>query len=78
MAISKATAEVISKIHIVLNLIKDFTVGYSTKSANEGYFILTKDNKVFKVHIEELGDVKDNNPIAAISEELKTLDMYVD
>lgn len=45
---------VISKIYNILNLCKDFEAGYSTKTVNEGYFLIRHEGKAYAVKIAEM------------------------
>lgn len=59
--------ELIFKIHIILNLIKDFTAGYSTKSCDQ--MMIDYKGKRYMATFEELCDVNDE-------EMIKTMDKY--
>lgn len=59
--------ELIYNIHMVLNLIKDFVVGYSTMSCDQ--MMIDYKGKRYMVTFEELCDVEDE-------EMIKTMDKY--
>ena len=46
--------ELIIKLHEVLNMIKDFTSGYSTKNAGKGYMLIQHKDKRYAVRIVEI------------------------
>lgn len=59
--------ELIHNVHMVLNLIKDFVVGYSTMSYDQ--IMIDYKGKRYMVTFEELCDVEDE-------EMIKTMDKY--
>ncbi len=46
--------EIVARLHEVLNMIKDFTAGYSTKNAGEGYMLIQHKGKRYAVKITEI------------------------
>lgn len=51
---------VIQKIHEVLNLIKDFQTGYSSKNASDGYMMITYKDKRYAVKLVEIENPSEN------------------
>lgn len=52
--------ELIAKLHEVLNMIKDFRAGYSTKNAGDGYMMVEYKGKRYAVKIEEIKNPSEN------------------
>lgn len=50
------TYELIYKLHLILNALKGMAAGHSSHNRNE--MIVEKDNKVYKLSLEELGEGK--------------------
>lgn len=46
--------ELITKVHQILNLSKDFEVGYSTKNIDEGYMLIEYKGKRYAVKAVEI------------------------
>ena len=63
--------ELVFKIHQVLNLIKDFECGYSSKSAHEGKMIIQYMDKRFVVKMEQL-----DNPNEDFFKDIDRLEYY--
>ena len=59
--------ELIAKIHMILNLVKDFVAGYSTRSCDQ--MMIDYKGKRYMVTFEELCDSEDE-------EMIKTMDKY--
>lgn len=51
---------VIQKIHEVLNLIKDFQTGYSSKNVSDGYMMITYKDKRYAVKLVEIENPSEN------------------
>lgn len=64
--------ELISKLHEVLNLIKDFTVGYSTKNASDGYMLIEYKGKRYAVKIEEI-----KHPNQDVIKDIESLQYFI-
>lgn len=52
--------ELIGKLHEVLNLIKDFTAGYSTRNMDKGLMIIQYKGKRYAVRISEIKNPSEN------------------
>lgn len=52
--------ELITKIHQVLSLVKDFRVGYSTKSIDDGYMLIEYKGKRYAVKVAEISNPSEN------------------
>ena len=52
--------EIVARLHEVLNMIKDFTTGYSTKNAGEGYMLIQHKGKRYAVKITEIKHPSEN------------------
>ena len=46
--------EIVAKLHEVLNMIKDFSAGYSTKNSGDGYMLIQHKGKRYAVKITEI------------------------
>ncbi len=46
--------EIVVRLHEILNMIKDFTAGYSTKNAGDGYMLIQHKGKRYAVKITEI------------------------
>lgn len=46
--------KIIQTLHQVLKLMKDFTAGYSTKNAGDGYMLIQHKGKRYAVKITEI------------------------
>jgi hypothetical protein len=64
--------ELIAKIHQVLNLVKDFKVGYSTKSIDDGYMLIEYKGKRYAVKAVEI-----TNPSEDIVKDVERTQYYV-
>lgn len=53
--------ELIIKLHEVLNLIKDFTVGYGNNSLRDGRMLIVYKGKRYAVRIVEFENPSDND-----------------
>lgn len=53
-------AELICKMHAVLNIIKDFEVGYSTRNIDNGYMLIEYKGKRYAVRAVEITDPAKN------------------
>ena len=61
--------EVITKIHEVLNNVKGFEAGYSTKNMDDGYMMIIYNGKPYAVKIKEVEDSK--NDLVTITSNLQ-------
>lgn len=52
--------EIIARLHAVLNMIKDFSAGYSTKNAGDGYMLIQRKGKRYAVKITEIENPSEN------------------
>ena len=52
---------VIQKIHEVLNLIKDFQTGYSSKTVSDGYMLISYKDKRYAVKLVEIENPSENS-----------------
>ena len=52
--------KIIQTLHQVLNLMKDFTAGYSTKNAGDGYMLIQHKGKRYAVKITEIESPSEN------------------
>lgn len=52
--------DLIIRIYNVLNMIKDFEVGYSSDSAPKGYMVISHKNKRYAVKIQEIENPSEN------------------
>ena len=59
--------EVITRIHEVLNNVKGFEAGYSTKTMDDGYMLIDYNGKRFDVRMKEIENPNDN-PIKDIDD----------
>ena len=59
--------EVITKIHEVLNNVKGFEAGYSTKNMSEGYMMIEYKGKRYAVRLKEI-KVPNDNPVKDIDD----------
>ena len=64
--------EIIIKLNTILNLVKDFTAGYSSESANDGYMLIEHNNKRYAVKVEEIAYPKEN-----IFDDIKRLEYLI-
>ena len=46
--------ELVSKIHTILNLVKGFEVGYSSKTVKDGKFLIEYQGERYSVKIEKI------------------------
>ena len=53
--------ELIIKLHEVLNLIKDFTIGYGSNSLRDGRMLIVYKDKRYAVRIVEFENPSDND-----------------
>ena len=53
--------EVITKIHEVLNNVKGFEAGYSTKTMDGGYMMIDYEGKRYAVKLKEIKVPNDNH-----------------
>lgn len=51
---------VIQKIHEVLNLIKDFQTGYSSKTVSDGYMLISYKDKRYAAKLVEIENPSEN------------------
>lgn len=49
-------SELINKLHIVLNMVKGFTVGYGSKTMSDGRMFIEYDNVKYLVQITKVDD----------------------
>ena len=61
--------EIITKMHEVLNNVKGFEAGYSTKTMDEGYMMIIYKGKPYAVKIKEVEDIK--NDLVTITRNLQ-------
>lgn len=59
--------EVITEIFEVLNHVKGFEAGYSTKNMNEGYMMIDYKGKRYAVKLKEI-EVPNDNPVKDIDD----------
>lgn len=52
--------ELIGKLHEVLNLIKDFTAGYSTRNMDKGLMMIQYKGKRYAVKVSEIKNPSEN------------------
>lgn len=52
--------ELIGKLHEVLNLIKDFTAGYSTRNMDKGLMLVEYKGKRYAVKVSEIKNPSEN------------------
>lgn len=64
--------ELITKVHQILNLSKDFEVGYSTKSMDLGYMLIEYKGKRYAVKATEI-----SNPSENIVDDMDRVQYYV-
>ena len=58
--------EIITKMHEVLNNVKGFEAGYSTKNMDDGYMLIDYNGKRYAVRLKEIKNPNDN-PIEDIN-----------
>ena len=63
--------ELIHKIHTILNLVKGFEVGYSSKTTKDGKFLIEYCGERFFVKIEKV-----ENPSASIFDDIDRLEYF--
>lgn len=63
--------ELIQKIHLVLNLIKGFEVGYSSKTIKDGKFLIEYCGERFWVRMEKITE-----PSANIFDDIARLEYF--
>ena len=68
----KRMRELIHKMHEVLNLVKGFEVGYSSKTIKGGKFLIEYCGERFFVKIEKV-----ENPSANIFDDIEKLENFV-
>ena len=61
--------EIITKMHEVLNNVKGFEAGYSTKNMDDGYMMIIYNRKPYAVKIKEVKDT--NNDLVTITNNLQ-------
>jgi hypothetical protein len=59
--------EVITKIHAVLNNVKGFEAGYSSKNMREGYMMIEYNGKRYAVKLKEIEEPNDD-PVKDIND----------
>ena len=59
--------EIITKMHEVLNNVKGFEAGYSTKNMDDGYMMIEYNGKRYAVKMKEIKNPNDN-PIKDIDD----------
>ena len=64
--------EIISKMFEVLNELKDFEAGYSTKNVDRGYMLIEYRGKRYAVKVAEITNPSDN-----IVEDIETTQYYI-
>ena len=52
--------EIVARLHEILNMIKDFSAGYSTKNAGDGYMLIQHKGKRYAVKITEIESPSEN------------------
>ena len=65
-------SELITKVHRVLNEVKDFEVGYSTKNIDDGYMLIVYKGKRYAVKAVEI-----TNPSEDIVKDVEQTQYYV-
>lgn len=55
--------ELIDKLHMVLNMVKDFGAGYTTKTAGDGYILMSYKENKYAVKIIKMDDDDQNKDI---------------
>ena len=67
----KAMRELIHKVHEVLNLVKGFEVGYSSKTIKSGKFLIEYCGERYFVKMEKV-----ENPSANIFDDIEKLEKF--